>query len=356
MAKVRKLDGIIFYQAELEFLKLHFREYSTSLTAASLVTYLLLRSKCDEEGLIREDDFILKHLTEKYDLPYSSINKGLIKLEELGFVSRVSVNHKLYIQLPLVSRFAVKDDPRKSAELNYFRIPYYIFENGYLNAFIKARDVSGIVGLLDIINALYRDYSNKSQSIIKRKIQPLLLKMKKSLRSGKDWLKRLINNGKGLIKEVNFEQRDTFGNSVVELRFNSDAFNEREVNPIEEAITAIARKEIRKHFKNSSIQYKNSELTNCINIFKSDVLTHLHKLPNVVANDMALHITKNLLVDVLPKTVYAIEHSKTRNLPGLFRVRLKGYLNDFVKTDEHTKTMIRFAYQKTNAEIPPLFT
>jgi len=180
--------------------------------------------------------------------------------------------------------------------------------------------------------------------------------MKKSLRSGKDWLKRLINNGKGLIKEVNFEQRDTFGNSVVELRFNSDAFNEREVNPIEEAITAIARKEIRKHFKNSSIQYKNSELTNCINIFKSDVLTHLHKLPSVVANDMALHITKNLLVDVLPKTVYAIEHSKTRNLPGLFRVRLKGYLNDFVKTDEHTKTMIRFAYQKTNAEIPPLFT
>ncbi|MEB2280119.1 hypothetical protein LAV73_08935 [Lysinibacillus xylanilyticus] len=356
MAKVRKLDGIIFYQAELEFLKLHFREYSTSLTAASLVTYLLLRSNCDEEGLIREDDFVLKHLTDRYDLPYSSINKGLLRLEELGFVQRVFNNQKHYIQLPLVLRFAIKDDPRKSANLNYFRIPNYIFENSYLNAFIKARDVSGIVGLLDIVNALYRDYSNKSQSKIKRKIQPLLLKMKKSLRSGKDWLKRLLNDGNGLINEVNFDQRDTFGNSVVELRFNSDAFNEREVNPIEEAITAIAKKEIRKHFKNSTIPYKNSELKNCINIFKSDVLVHLHKLPNVLAKDMALQITKNLLVDVLPKTIYAIEHTKTENLPGLFRVRLKGFFNSFINTNEHARTMIRFAYQRNNTEIPPLFT
>lgn len=356
MAKVRKLDGIIFYQPELEFLKLHFREYSTGLTASSLVTYLLLRSHCDEEGLIREEDFILKHLTDKYDLPYSSINKGFLKLEDLGFVRRVFINQKLYIQLSLVSRFSVKEDNRKSAELNYFRIPHYIFENGYLNAFIKARDVSGIVGLLDIINALYRDYSSNSQSIIKRKIQPLLLKMKKSLRSGKEWLKRLTNDGNGLIKKVNFDQRDTFGNSVIELRFNTDAFNEREVNPIEEAITAISKKEIRKHFKNSSIPYKNKELTNCINIFKSDVLVHLNKLPNVVAKDIALHITKNLLVDVLPKTIYAIEHSKVDNLPGLFRVRLKGFLKSFIQTDEHAKSMIKFAYQRSNTEIPPLFT
>lgn len=355
MAKMRKLDGIIFYQAELEFLKLHLREYSAALTASSLVTYLLLRNNCDEEGLIREDDFVLKHVTDKYDLPYSSINKGLLRLEELGFVNRIFRNHKHYIELPLVMRFAVKDDVRKIAELNYFRVPTFIFENNYLNAFIKARDVAGIIGLLDIINALFRDYSNKSQTMLKRKILPLLLKMKKSFRSGKDWLKRLFNDGQGLINEVHFDKRANFGSSVVELSFNPAAFNEREVNPIEEAISSIARKEVRHHFKNSSILYKESELRNCIAVLKSDVVVHLQKLSIVVTKDMALQLTKQVLVDVLPKTIYAIEHTKFDNMPGLFRVRLKGFFKSFMKEHTHSGVMIKLAYQRSNLPIPELF-
>ncbi|UDK94915.1 hypothetical protein EYB33_00845 (plasmid) [Lysinibacillus sphaericus] len=64
----RVVDGIQFFDKELKYLNNYEFEYvhepKKKLTASSLVTYLLLRSLCDEVGLILEQDFNLKEECE----------------------------------------------------------------------------------------------------------------------------------------------------------------------------------------------------------------------------------------------------------------------------------------------------
>lgn len=50
------------------------------MTASFLATYLILRSLCDEVGLILEQDLNLKEECEKRNLPYSSIHNGYHRL------------------------------------------------------------------------------------------------------------------------------------------------------------------------------------------------------------------------------------------------------------------------------------
>lgn len=60
----RVVDGMQFFDEELKYLKRYEHEYvygsEKKLTASSLVTYILLRSLCDEVGLILEQDLNLK--------------------------------------------------------------------------------------------------------------------------------------------------------------------------------------------------------------------------------------------------------------------------------------------------------
>ncbi|AMR93009.1 hypothetical protein [Lysinibacillus sphaericus] len=67
---MRVIDGIQFFDAEQQFLKLYEyeqeHEQQKKLTASSVVTYLLMRSQCDEAGLIYETEFNLKLVCENW--------------------------------------------------------------------------------------------------------------------------------------------------------------------------------------------------------------------------------------------------------------------------------------------------
>jgi len=161
----RVVDGMQFFDVELKFLKRYEHEYihgsEKKLTASSLVTYLLLRSLCDEAGLIMEQDLNLKGECEKRNLPYSSIHNGYHRLFDIGLLNIARINGRTYIQLPVVAAYVpTAIDPKMPG---YFLVPKAIFSSGFLRDFIKARDVRGLLGLLDLINGLYRESKRKSK-------------------------------------------------------------------------------------------------------------------------------------------------------------------------------------------------
>lgn len=175
--EVKSLYGVKFHQMELNHIKaLHFEAPGGStVKSSSLAVYILLHFKIDTLGRIREDEFVLKPLAEQYGFHYSTLHKGFHELFDLGLLQYIDEHGIRYIQ---ISGYDVLN---QEGNLNYFILPKYILDSRVLAEFVHARDVSGIIGLLDLINSLSRENTKKGKFSYLLKCTTLLRKMKKPL-------------------------------------------------------------------------------------------------------------------------------------------------------------------------------
>ncbi|MEC1177282.1 hypothetical protein P9B03_02195 [Metasolibacillus meyeri] len=250
---MKVLDGIQFFDAEQQYLKLYEYEQAheshKKLTAASVVTYLLLRSACDSAGQIYEADFNLKELSSKMDLPYSSMHNGYHRLFEIGLLTIKRIAGHTYITLPIVA--AHLPDKEDSEISSYFRIPRMLFQGGFLKQFIKSRDVRGLLGLLDLLNGLFREWGRKRSTTLKRKKETLLKKIKQSKYAFKNWLQRVLSNEVDSPIVVKEETDELF-----ELTLAEAAFVEREKDEEFEKFNAATRNTLLSFVKSSRMKYR----------------------------------------------------------------------------------------------------
>lgn len=199
--EVKTVRGAKFFQKEYELLRLYVNEYSRGtntksvskhkpgMPASTIAAYIVAHFYCDDFGRIFAKDFCLKHIAEENGLPYSSLYKGFKDLFELGLVKSVMLESQEYY---ILTGYEQLNSPEKGEGLNYFYIPRVVLTSGDLKEFIHARDSQGLIGLLELLNTLYRSNSrSKSGGTIKRYAKDFMEKFRKTSRNITDWIERI---------------------------------------------------------------------------------------------------------------------------------------------------------------------
>ncbi|MGN4128022.1 hypothetical protein ACMGD3_23910 [Lysinibacillus sphaericus] len=348
---MRVLDGIQFFDSEQQFLKLYefeqVHEQDKKLTASSLVTYLLMRSLCDDAGLIQEADLNLKAVCKKMDLPYSSIHNGYHRLFDIGLLTIARIGERTYIKLPIVA--AHMPDAEDNEISSYFRIPKSIFSSNLLRDFIKSRDVRGLLGLLDIVNGLFREWARKRSTTLKRKKDTLISKLKQSKYAFRKWLKHVLH-GKNSLIEIKNEYDEMY-----ELKFSETAFTERKRDEVYEQFNAAVRNTLSSLLRSSSIQFKTNELNDLQYACQQELTSPLYRA--ILENENAENLVKMVVTDVLDTTVSEVERnaSKVKVLGAYFRKTLRIQTRIALKDEKPLRILIASTYRNENLVVPEQF-
>ncbi|WEA41187.1 hypothetical protein [Lysinibacillus fusiformis] len=347
----RVVDGMQFFDEELKYLKRYEHEYvygsEKKLTASSLVTYILLRSLCDEVGLILEQDLNLKEECEKHNLPYSSIHNGYHRLFDIGLLDIDRINGRTYIQLPIVAAYVPTSINPKIP--GYFLVPKAIFRNGFLKGFIKARDVRGLLGLLDLINGLYRESKRKSKQLLKRKKITLFNKLKQSKKVFNKWLKRVFY-GKNSLIQVKQEIEGLF-----ELAFVENVFRERKQDAKFDQFQASAHNTLSSLLRSSSVRYTSDELQDMQYACKQEIITPMYYA--VEANENAMSTVKAVMADILSASVRELERQidNIQVLGAYFRKTLRLQTKRIFQEEQPLRYLIASSYKDANWDVPEQF-
>lgn len=346
----RVVDGIQFFDKELKYLNNYEFEYvhepKKKLTASSLVTYLLLRSLCDEVGLILEQDFNLKEECEKRNLPYSSIHNGYHRLFDIGLLNIDRINGRTYIQLPAVAAYVPTAKNPKIP--GYFLVPKAIFNSGFLRGFIKARDVRGLLGLLDLINGLYREPKRKGKWLKRKKIT-LYNKYKQSKQVFNKWLKRVFY-GKNSLIQVKQELEGLY-----ELKFVDTVYRERKHDAKFDQFQASSHHTLSYLLRSSSVSYTNDDLQDMQFACKQEVITPMYYA--VESNENAMSTVKAVMADILSTTVREIER-QTGNIQALgayFRKTLRLQTKRILLEEQPLRYLIASSYKDAQWDVPEQF-
>ncbi|MEX3625032.1 hypothetical protein [Viridibacillus arvi] len=346
----RRIVGAKFFQNELDYIKIYNNEYSgTKITAAALSTYLLLHYRCDDFGRIREDEFSLKELTDKYSLPYSSINRGFHLLLEIGLIKYLYENGKHFI---ILNNYEIYNGPDYDGSMNYFIMPTFLLESGALNQFIKARDVAGLIGLLDLLNTLYRQHSINGGGSISRAVDTWLKRMKKTTRNIKAWIKRI---------SAIFECDKKAGNFIREgkyiLKFKDTVFGEQKIDPRKQRLGAKVRKDIQHFFKTSKLQYQTKDINDCYHTILSDVLDKIFEPFLEIPNGNKT--MRTLLQGVISASCDRLLEKgfNIQNIGGLFRnITREEMKQQFTGLDLESKQYFRIWHAKYKQPLPTFFS
>lgn len=347
----KEVNGFQFFDEEFKLLKAYEYEYihgtEKKLTASSLVTYLLLRSLCDEEGLILERDFILKEECTKYNLPYSSIHNGYHRLFDIGLLKIDRINGRTYIQLPAVA--ACMPTAKNTKISGHFYIPKVIFSSDFLRDFIRARDVRGFLGLLDLINGLYREFSLNSNKWLKRKKTTLFNKFQQSKRMFNKWIQRVFY-GKGSLIQVKQKIEGLY-----ELKFIESVFTENKKDKNCKQFQASAHNTLSSLLKSSSVHYTKDDLKSMQNACKQEVIMPMYRA--VEENEQAIHSVKAVMADILSVSVREIER-QTGNIKVLgayFRKTLRLKTKCILREEPSLRWLIASSFKREQLNVPEQF-
>lgn len=309
--ELRKIKGKKMFQRAITYLNLHHFDFKESkleekLTAGSLAAYIMLHFECDDYGRLLEDNFVLKNLTTKYSLPYSSIHRGFHQLFELNLLKYITVEGRHYIQIEFYD-----NSPDENGSMNYFILPTIVLQSNFLNECIKSRDVSGILMMLDCMNSLSRKQTIQGGGAIKRTFNHWIKMLKKTKRNIKNWFVRLQQ-----VVKIIEEDGDTLRQKEIILTFTESSFTEQKENKEKEKLIAMVRKSLHQSIPNVSSNYTFKDVQDCTSVLKQEIIDPLF---GAVADSYFNRKILLLLVnDVTQKLLMVLQQKVNINSIGAF--------------------------------------
>jgi hypothetical protein len=320
-----KIPGAKFFQERLDSLRLWVNEASKEkqLPASAMATYILYHFECDDFGRILAKEFCLKHAAEEYNLPYTSLHNGHHRLLKSGWIREEWINEEQYYT---INQYAELNDAEKGKSLNYFIIPKYILKHAVLTPFISSRDTTGILGMLDLINGLYRGIKIHSKKKIERKTNKLLSKLNKSSRTFKDWAIRLTQ-----VFNITFTRSQDKEEMWI-IEFVDGCFEEPHKDPELSRILTGIRKDITSHFTHSSLSYRKQNIQDVYFACKQELVDLLGYLPNnkEVINRLHTYTMEDVLGAIS-------ESSKIKSIGAYYRELLRKKVIAFIKYELNTE-------------------
>ncbi|MFG3613435.1 hypothetical protein [Rummeliibacillus stabekisii] len=345
----KKIAGAKFFQNEMDFIKLFNQEYSgAKLTASCLSTYILFHYICDDFGRVREDELNLKYITDTHNLPYSSTNKGLHKLVEIGLIKEIVENGKYYFA---INNYEYYNSPDYEGSMNYFILPKYLLESEILNLFIKARDVDGLIGLMDLLNSFYRKQSIEGGGSLTRVVSTWIKKMKKTTRNINDWIKRIAT-----IFECDKKDGRYIKDSKYILKFKEAVFEEQNMDPKKQQLGAKIRKDVQHFFSKAKVDHSRKDVNDCYYALLNDVLDKIYEPFLEIPN--GARTVKTVILNTMTtsfKELFSKEY-EVFNIGGMFRKILRNSLKqEFDDLDIESKEYYRIWHAKYKKPLPAFY-
>jgi hypothetical protein len=319
-----KITGAKFFQNRLDALRLWISEATSDeqLPASALATYILYHFECDDYGRILAKDFCLKHTAEEYDLPHTSIHNGHHRLIESGWIKEEWINGELYYA---ISKYEELNNPERNntEKLSYFIIPKFILKHAVLAPFISSRDAAGIIGMLELINGLYRQFRiNPTKQSIKRETEKLVQKMKKTARSFKQWVTRIQQ-----VFNISIDEQVKKKEEQWIFEFVDGCFEESQQDPELTKILSAIRKDITHHFTHSNLAYKKQHIQNVYFACKEELVDLFFFLPNRNEAIRTLHTDtmKEILLEINN------EYSNIKTIGAYYRTILRKKVIGYIR-------------------------
>lgn len=318
---VDKIVGVQFLQSNLEYLRTLILKNDNKLgiTASSLTAYICLHYISDAQGYINKEDFSYTQTAKEYNLPYSSFYKGVQKLYEFGLIVDELIEKENYIRI-----VGFVEEQQKLNKYNYFILPSNFLKSKLPNALIKARDTNGMIGVLDLLNQMYREHSIKhsknslnTKVTIVRRYKNWMEKIKKTNRNISDFVLNLANYFE--IQEVNQEEKRK-RNKKVEVQFKKETYEE--VKELQRIIYRATYDEVESHLRQTKFkQQKNMKR------IASVVIEDLSKPLYYLSGLLDIKKIKKYIYYVFQKSLEDIgeisQKDTIRNFIGLLRSLIK---------------------------------
>ncbi|QOR65785.1 hypothetical protein IM538_18545 [Cytobacillus suaedae] len=198
MAKKQSIHGFSFHQAflkEFDFLK---KESYRRPTASALACFLTLLAQRDHEnnprGVLRE--YRLREWAEKTNINYSSLHGGLEWLYEHHFVKDVILEDGTHALL--IRDWEKHTNIERSGEsLNYFRVPYALFETDFLAEAVRTSNPESIELLCRLLNQFRTALGHNSNATLSQTYN--MSTLKKQLNKNAKGVRRVLSIFESLI-------------------------------------------------------------------------------------------------------------------------------------------------------------
>lgn len=347
----KKIDGVKFFQKELDVLRLYAHEYvntkdTKGLTASALSCYIVFHYHCDDFGRILTSDFCLKHVAEKHNLEYSSLYKGLHRLIEMGLILNHFIEDKEYYS---INQYETYNSPERGEKLNYFILPDYLLESEVLRGFIRSRDVNGLIGLLELINALSRENSRRNKQAVIRRAETLMEKMKKCTRNIIGWIQRIskflnVQEKKGRIRKEN----------QWSFILSDECYNTQVQDIHKQRMGAAIRKEIQSVFTRLRLPAKKKDIHDVYISTLQDILDPMYPIINTFDGE---RILKFILNDTIARTADALmkqqKNKKIKTIPAFWRKVSRNIIKEhFISLDFDAKAQMQEHAMKNDKDLP----
>ncbi len=142
-----KVRGFKFPKQIYDNLDLIFKESTIRVPSSALTVYLTLLSECNERGIVGE--YSMKSWSDKLDIPISTLCCGMRYLEGNNYIQDKIIQNRTVIEISHYERF---NNPERKEDLNYFRVPHFLFETNILKELVRRSNSKGIMFLLSLFN------------------------------------------------------------------------------------------------------------------------------------------------------------------------------------------------------------
>lgn len=240
-----KINGVKFHQMYLDLLK---TEHEVKpLYGSEIAMFMISLFYCDDFGRIhlKGNESLMKFGEDRTGIPYNTLYTGFQRLLERKLISEeIESGMPVYVIKDYDILNSYRGDksaalenvlhvPHSNSAMNYFYLPEWVLDSPSkpLKQLVTAKDVQGLLVLLDVFNAFSRDLrfrEEAGQCKIKRKMSWLKDRLKRNAKKVRTWVERVA----GVFSSTPAEQKERHPNQE---RLGSRKKN----NPIQIVIDAF---------------------------------------------------------------------------------------------------------------------
>jgi DNA-binding Lrp family transcriptional regulator len=162
-----KIHGFKFHQYALDILREEVDSPSGNkpLDASAVAVYIGLMSEVTEAGLLVAD-FNKSKLAEKLNMTRQTVHDGFNQLLERGFIKLVELNESTQYEIYAYAahNLSKKEGSRESG-INYFRVPFELFNSAVISKLVSSRESKGLIFLLELFNFFSRELKKNKEQV-----------------------------------------------------------------------------------------------------------------------------------------------------------------------------------------------
>lgn len=312
-------------------------ESFSPVPSSAWAVFIGLLSKCDDRGILRSD-FNLQMLADLMDISYNTIYSGFQYLLRYRFVyEEVRESESVYV-INHYEKYNTPENPKFDRSLNYFIVPYALFETSILAEFVRTSNPSGIKFMLSLFNRFRTAIVDKEHvPSLKYKMSTLKQKLNKKAKGVRGVLQVLSPLFNLQMEEISFRGSQVWLKSV-KFQLKEECVKENTDEFEIDSLLAKYRKEVTYLLDGHDIRHRLRDIKDVILSFKQEVVNNIKYMYEPgISSTQKFKERDDFYHDVFIQSLENIEEelrggqTKIRSIGAYFRVVFRNQFLNMIK-------------------------